>query len=64
MTVLGKVGPCHGQICAACTLCSTFFFFYQPLDLACVETQVGDGSPADCEILELDDSSDIRLKLL
>ena len=40
------------------------FFYYQPLDLACVETQIGDGSPADCEILELDDSSDIRLKLL
>jgi hypothetical protein len=40
------------------------FFFHQPLDLACVETQIGDGSPADCEILELDGSSDIRLKLL
>ena len=46
--------------------CAQLFlnFFHQPLDLACVETQIGDGSPADCEILELDDSSDIRLKLL
>ncbi|KAF8628901.1 hypothetical protein AX15_003682 [Amanita polypyramis BW_CC] len=26
----------------------------KPLDLACVETQIGDGSPADCEILKLD----------
>ena len=27
---------------------------FQELDLACVETQIGDGSGADCEILELD----------
>jgi len=26
----------------------------KPLDLACVETQIGDGSKSDCEILELD----------
>ena len=59
MTVLGKVRPRHGQICAVCSTC-----FHQPLNLACIETQIGDGSPADCEILELDGSSDIRLKLL
>ncbi|KAF8348316.1 allantoicase [Amanita rubescens] len=35
----------------------------RPLDLACVETQIGDGSPADCEILELESSFDVRLKL-
>ena len=26
----------------------------KPLDLACIETQIGDGSLSDCEILELD----------
>lgn len=26
----------------------------QPMDLACVETQIGDGSPLDCEIVTLD----------
>jgi allantoicase len=28
----------------------------KPMDLACVETQIGDGSTADCEIRELDGS--------
>ncbi|KAK2464240.1 hypothetical protein APHAL10511_003697 [Amanita phalloides] len=34
----------------------------KPLDLACVETQIGDGSPADCDIVKLDASLQIRLK--
>ncbi|TFK25169.1 allantoicase [Coprinopsis marcescibilis] len=34
----------------------------KPLDLACVETQIGDGSISDCEILELD-MSDQMYKL-
>ncbi|EAU91039.2 allantoicase [Coprinopsis cinerea okayama7 len=29
------------------------------LDLACVETQIGDGSASDCEILELDTSTEL-----
>lgn len=34
------------------------------LDLACVETQIGDGSAADCEILELDTSEHVyKLRL-
>lgn len=35
----------------------------QPLDLACVETQIGDGNPMDCEIVELDSTCTILLKL-
>ncbi|KAM6502037.1 allantoicase [Amanita muscaria] len=36
----------------------------KPLDLACVETQIGDGSVADCEILELEPLfGTIRLEL-
>ncbi|KAF9529194.1 Allantoicase [Crepidotus variabilis] len=34
------------------------------LDLACVETQIGDGSVADCEILKLVSNSQYILKLL
>uniref|UniRef100_A0A0W0FHD9 Allantoicase domain-containing protein n=1 Tax=Moniliophthora roreri TaxID=221103 RepID=A0A0W0FHD9_MONRR len=33
----------------------------KPLDFTCVETQIGDGSKADCEIIELEES--IRLRL-
>ncbi|CAA7261690.1 unnamed protein product [Cyclocybe aegerita] len=33
------------------------------LDLACVETQIGDGSPMDCEILDLEPNSTYILKL-
>ncbi|KAF8904462.1 allantoicase [Gymnopilus junonius] len=33
------------------------------LDLVCVETQIGDGSPHDCEVVDLDSSSPIILKL-
>jgi hypothetical protein len=47
MTVLDKV---RGQA----LIRSVDYPFLQPLDLACVETQIGDGSPADCEIVELD----------
>jgi len=37
---------------------------FQGLDLACVETQIGDGSAADCEILGLDKRSiEYRLKI-
>ncbi len=61
MTVLERVRARHGQICMACALCSCDFD--QPLDLACVETQIGDGSPADCEILKLEGLFDVRLKL-
>jgi allantoicase len=35
----------------------------KPLDLACVETQIGDGSALDCEILDLDPSCTYILKL-
>ncbi|KAL0956407.1 hypothetical protein HGRIS_002554 [Hohenbuehelia grisea] len=36
----------------------------KPLDMTCVETQIGDGSQADCEILELNQAEqNIRLKL-
>ncbi|KAF8973108.1 galactose-binding domain-like protein [Flammula alnicola] len=34
-----------------------------PLDFACVETQVGDGSTMDCEILDLDPSCTYILKI-
>ncbi|KAF6763100.1 allantoicase [Ephemerocybe angulata] len=33
----------------------------KPLDLACVETQIGDGSAADCEIVELAEVYRLRL---
>ncbi|KZP34222.1 Allantoicase [Athelia psychrophila] len=33
--------------------------FDKPMDFTCVETQIGDGSKADCEILELEDLEDI-----
>lgn len=29
-------------------------FCWQPMDFTCVETQIGDGSKADCEILEIE----------
>ncbi|KAF8813811.1 allantoicase [Phlegmacium glaucopus] len=35
----------------------------KPLDLACVETQIGGGNPMDCEIVELDSTCKILLKL-
>jgi len=35
----------------------------KPLDLACVETQIGDGNPMDCEIVELAPTCTIILKL-
>jgi hypothetical protein len=57
MTVLERV---RAQILCG-LLCSCNLL--QPLDLACVETQIGDGSPADCEILNLEGSFDVRLKL-
>ena len=47
MTVLEKV--CNKPCDAICPLTAPL----QPLDLACVETQIGDGSPMDCEIVEL-----------
>lgn len=33
------------------------------MDFACVETQIGDGSACDCEILELDEANAVELKL-
>jgi len=33
------------------------------MDFACVETQIGDGSAHDCEILELDGANVVQLKL-
>jgi allantoicase len=59
MTVLGKVSLyCDSTASMTLTNCP------QALDLACVETQIGDGSAADCEILELDTSEHIyKLRL-
>jgi len=38
---------------------------YKPLDFACVETQIGDGSMADCEIVNVYSSSEIiKLKVV
>jgi allantoicase len=59
MTVLGKVSLyCDSTASMTLTSCP------QALDLACVETQIGDGSAADCEILELDTSEHVyKLRL-
>ena len=35
----------------------------QEMDFACVETQIGDGSIGDCEIIELADKDVVRLRL-
>ena len=47
MTVLDKVSR------TSVVMRSVHYLLLQPLDLACVETQIGDGSPMDCEIVEL-----------
>ena len=31
----------------------------QPMDFTCVETQIGDGGKADCEIVELNSSKGV-----
>lgn len=36
--------------------------FDQIMDFSCFETQIGDGSEADCEILELSDSEIMTVK--
>ena len=33
------------------------------MEFACVETQIGDGSARDCEILELGEANAVELKL-
>jgi hypothetical protein len=55
MTVLDKVSR------RRLVMQSAHCFPLQPLDLACVETQIGDGSLMDCEIVEL--ASTIHLQL-
>ena len=32
----------------------TPLFLVQPMDLTCVETQIGNGDPLDCEVVTLD----------
>jgi hypothetical protein len=57
MTVLGKVRFCHysNQPSSALNLAQIL----QNMDFTCVETQIGNGDPADCEILELDKSKEV-----
>ncbi|KAI9442507.1 galactose-binding domain-like protein [Lactarius indigo] len=35
-----------------------------PMDLACVETQIGDGDAADCEVIELREGPSVRIEIL
>lgn len=38
--------------------------FFQTIDFTCVETQIGDGGSADCEIIELDTTKGLpRVKI-
>lgn len=56
MTVLGKVGMrSFGR--------GSMLICLQSMDFACVETQIGDGSAADCEIIELDEAQVATIKL-
>ena len=42
----------------------TFSFFHQIMDLACVETQIGNGDKADCEVIELDPGKEGFVQIL
>ena len=55
MTVLDKVSR------KSLVMQSIHYFLLQALDLACVETQIGDGSLMDCEIVELACSIHLQL---
>jgi len=33
------------------------------MDLACVETQIGDGDAADCEVIEFREGSSVRVEI-
>ncbi len=57
MTVLEKVRV----MCVLEPMILTGCDKFQSLDLACVETQIGDGSGLDCEILEV---KGIKLQLV
>ncbi|KAH8995706.1 Allantoicase [Lactarius akahatsu] len=35
-----------------------------PMDLACVETQIGDGDAADCEVIELREGPSVKIEIL
>jgi hypothetical protein len=52
MTVFDRVSGMLGLLLRHNRL-TTFYAHGQPMDFTCVETQIGNGSKADCEIVEL-----------
>ena len=56
MTVFDKVREIVDLECTAWILMSPI---EQPMSFTCVETQIGDRSQADCEIVELDGANGV-----
>jgi hypothetical protein len=54
MAVFDKVREIVDLVCTAWNLT-----LQQPMSFTCVETQIGDGSQADCEIVELDGANGV-----
>ena len=44
------------RVCVFCPLVTSVIdvLLFQPIDFTCVETQIGNGDPLDCEIIEFD----------